>query len=53
MPRRPRIHLDWTPLHIVQRGHNRGPCFHDDQDRHAYLAWLHEALRRERRRLHA
>ena len=27
MPRRPRVHLDGVPLHIVQRGHNREPCF--------------------------
>jgi putative transposase len=54
MPRRPRVHLDWAPLHIVQRGHNRGPCFFDDRDRHAaYLGWLHEALQRERCCLHA
>ena len=53
MPRRPRVHLDWVPVHIVQRGHNRGACFFDDQDRHAYLGWLHEALRREGCRLHA
>jgi putative transposase len=53
MPRRPRIHLDGIPLHIVQRGHNRGACFFDDQDRHAYLGWLHEALQREYCHLHA
>ena len=29
MPRRPRIHLDGVPLHIVQRGHNRQSCFFD------------------------
>jgi REP element-mobilizing transposase RayT len=53
MPRRPRIHIDGVPPHIVQRGHNRGACFFDDQDRHAYLGWLREALRRERCQLHA
>jgi putative transposase len=53
MPRRPRIHLDVVPLHIVQRGHNRGPCFFDEQDRHAYLNWLSDALRREQYALHA
>jgi len=53
MPRRPRVHLDWVPLHIVQRGHNRGACFFDDQDRYAYLGWLNEALRREGCLLHA
>ncbi len=27
MPRRSRVHLESVPLHIVQRGHNREPCF--------------------------
>jgi putative transposase len=53
MPRRTRIHIDGLPLHIVQRGHNRAACFFDDQDRRAYLGWLHEALVCERCRLHA
>ena len=53
MPRRTRIHIDGLPLHIVQRGHNRGACFFDDQDRLAYLGWLGDALERERCRLHA
>jgi putative transposase len=53
MPRRPRIHIDGLPLHIVQRGHNRAACFFDDQHRFAYLGWLREALERERCSLHA
>ena len=53
MPRRKRIHIDGLPLHIVQRGHNRGACFFDDQDRFAYLGWLREALEREDCQLHA
>ncbi len=53
MPRRPRVHLDGVPLHIVQRGHNREPCFFDEQDYHAYLQWLGEALTREHCALHA
>jgi putative transposase len=53
MPRRPRIQIDGVPLHIVQRGHNRGACFFDDQNRHAYLGWLHDASQRERSHLHA
>jgi putative transposase len=53
MPRRPRIHLDSVPLHIVQRGHNREACFFDEQDRHAYLGWLRDALPREHCQLHA
>lgn len=53
MPRRPRIHLDGVPLHIVQRGHNREPCFFAEEDFHCYLHWLGEALRREGVALHA
>lgn len=53
MPRRPRIHLDNVPLHIVQRGHNREPCFFAEEDYHAYLHWLGEALIKERCALHA
>ena len=45
MPRRPRLHLDGVPLHIVQRGHNRHPCFFAEEDYHAYLHWLGEALK--------
>ena len=53
MPRRPRIHIDGIPLHIVQRGHNREACFFCDQDRYAYLGWLSDALQREHCQLHA
>jgi hypothetical protein len=35
MPRRARVRLDWVPVHMVPRGHNRGACFFDDQERHA------------------
>ena len=44
MPRRSRIHLDGVPLHIVQRGHNREPCFFAEDDYSSYLHWLSEAL---------
>ena len=44
MPRRPRIQLDEVPLHIVQRGHNRAPCFFAEADYAGYLHWLGEAL---------
>jgi REP-associated tyrosine transposase len=44
MPRRPRVHLDGVPLHIVQRGHNRQRCFFADADYRSYLRWLNEAL---------
>lgn len=53
MPRRPRIHLDGVPLHIVQRGHNREPCFFGEEDYQAYLHWLGEALQKEHCSLHA
>ena len=53
MPRRPRVHLDNVPLHIVQRGHNRAPCFHAEEDYTAYLHWLGEALKETRCHLHA
>lgn len=53
MPRRPRIHLSNVPLHIVQRGHNREPCFFAEEDYHAYLHWLGEALIKEGCALHA
>ncbi|MBI3147233.1 MAG: transposase [Betaproteobacteria bacterium] len=53
MPRRPRIHLNNVPLHIVQRGHNREPCFFGEEDYQTYLHWLGEALKREGGVLHA
>jgi len=37
MLRRSRIHLDGVPLHIVQRGHNREPCFFAEDDYSSYL----------------
>ena len=45
MPRRPRTHIDNVPLHIVQRGHNREPCFFAEEDYHSYLHWLGLALK--------
>ena len=53
MPRRPRIHRDGVPLHIVQRGHNRQPCFFANADYVAYLEWLGEAARHTGCQLHA
>jgi putative transposase len=43
MPRRPRIQLAETPLHIVQRGINREPCFFAEEDYHCYLHWLEKS----------
>ena len=53
MPRRPRIHLPGSPLHIVQRGHNREPCFFTEADYLAYLDWLGAALEEAGCQLHA
>jgi putative transposase len=53
MPRRPRVHLDGVPLHIVQRGHNREPCFFAEDDYASYLHWLGEALGEAECALHA
>lgn len=53
MPRRPRIQLDGVPLHIVQRGHNREPCFFCEDDYASYLHWLGEALGEAECALHA
>jgi hypothetical protein len=46
MPRRTRVHLDGLPLHIVQGGHHRTPCFFAEEDFHTYLHWLGEALKK-------
>jgi hypothetical protein len=37
-PRRPRLILPGVPLHIIQRGNNRQPCFHADGDYRFYLS---------------
>lgn len=53
MPRRPRVHLDGLPLHIVQRGHNREACFFADDDYGCHLHWLGAALKDTACALHA
>lgn len=53
MPRRPRVHIDGLPLHIVQRGHNREACFFCEEDYFSYLHWLGEALAENNCSLHA
>jgi putative transposase len=40
MSRRPRLDLPGVPVHLVQRGNNRQPCFFDDADRKDFLAVL-------------
>ena len=43
MPRRARLILPETPLHIIQRGNNRSVCFHAEEDFLFYLDWLARA----------
>lgn len=42
MPRRPRLAIAGIPWHIIQRGHNRTPCFYADADYRYYLHTLRE-----------
>ena len=42
MPRRSRIMTAEAPVHIIQRGNNRGACFFADADYALYLARLRE-----------
>lgn len=45
MPRQARLRLADIPFHVVQRGHNREPCFLTDVDRIRYLDELGQAAR--------
>jgi putative transposase len=42
MPRRARIVAADVPIHVIQRGNNRDPCFFADEDRVLYLRHLRE-----------
>ncbi|MDX1491932.1 MAG: transposase [Pseudohongiellaceae bacterium] len=42
MPRPTRAFLANTPLHIIQRGNNKMPCFCSERDYIVYLGKLHE-----------
>ncbi|MFZ3323392.1 MAG: transposase [Usitatibacter sp.] len=53
MPRRPRLRLPELPLHVVQRGVNRTPCFRSESDRTRYLELLEESAFLENCRIHA
>lgn len=53
MPRRARLRLDGFPLHIVQRGHNKGPCFFAPRDYELYLGLLGEYAPKSGCRIHA
>lgn len=53
MARSPRIDVPGLPQHLILRGNNRTPCFHDDQDRRVFLKYLREALEETGCSLHA
>ena len=53
MPRRPRLTMGGTPMHIIQRGNNRNPCFFSKYDYHFYLQTLYEQARRSECLIHA
>ena len=53
MPRGGRLILAGVPVHVIQRGNNRSPCFVTDQDRAFYLFHLFRALGRFGCALHA
>jgi putative transposase len=48
-----RYFLPGQPLHVIQRGNNRGPIFFDDGDYVRYRDWLVAAAARYRRAVHA
>jgi putative transposase len=43
MPRTSRQCPVGLPVHVIQRGNNRQPCFASEADFKAYAHWLHEA----------
>lgn len=53
MPRHARIRLPGYPLHVMQRGNNRGLCFVGDADRMLYLSLLEEFAKQENCNVHA
>ena len=53
MPRRARLALPNVPVHLIQRGNNRQPCFFADEDYRRYLDWLTEYADKTHCRIHA
>ena len=54
MPRQLRRHLPpGYPIHLLQRGHNRAPCFGSEADNVLYLGLLQEYSRRHACGVHA
>lgn len=53
MPRPNRLELAGVPLHVVQRGNNRGACFFGEVDRRFYLKCLTKSAQRRGCAVHA
>ena len=53
MPRRPRLKLAGVPVHLIQRGNNRGACFFAEDDYQSYLDQLGKACKKYEVELHA
>lgn len=53
MPRKTRMYLPGVPVHVIQRGNNRMPCFFADRDYQLYKEFLSVGLGRYGGRLHA
>ena len=53
MARKPRINLPGVPQHVIQRGHNREPCFYGEADYSAYLEFLQMTSERSGCQIHA
>lgn len=53
MPRKPRFVIPGIAQHIIQRGHNREPCFYAEDDYQRYLQELKTAINTNGAVLHA
>ncbi|MDH5587161.1 MAG: transposase [Nitrospirota bacterium] len=53
MARLPRFFVPGVPLHVIQRGNNRGKLFDQITDYQNYLEWLKEATQSHRCAIHA
>lgn len=53
MSRKPRFLLPGVPQHVIQRGHNREPCFFAEEDYQRYLHDAHEAALKNQLQIHA
>ncbi len=53
MSRKTRFVITGVPQHVIQRGHNREPCFYSNEDYFQYLDNLREAAIENSAAIHA